>query len=473
VIIMTAVRDDYATLQRRFSYLQAVYRIAESFVSLDSYDRAIERALQNLGMVSGASRAYLFVFNEDEQVMDNTHEWCARGVRPEIENLQGLPLDTFPWWTKKLRNHEVIEVNDVDAMGDEAKAEREILQAQDIKSILVLPVDIEGTVHGFVGLDNVDTNGEWNEETRGYLAVAANMIGMTITKSEHEQRIVRQKERLEAAYEELKSAQARLLQSEKLAGIGQLAAGVAHEINNPVAFVKSNTEHLGDYFATIKDILQLYRSGADREQIQKKEACGKIDFLIEDIEDMVTENREGLQRVTDIVKSLREFAHVDARDQYAFADINEGLRSALVMARNEIKYYADVATEFGDIPQIYCNIGALDQVFLNILVNAAQAIASQQRSDRGRIAVRTAREGDRVICEIEDDGPGISEEVADKLFDPFFTTKDVGKGTGLGLSISYDTVVHKHEGTITVGCGVEGTTVFRIELPIRGDYDNE
>lgn len=465
---MSVTQQQYNALQSRFSFLEAVYRIAESFVSLDSYDKVVDRALQNLGMVSRASRAYLFQFDEEKSVMDNTHEWCNQGVSSEIENLQGLPLDTFPWWTKKLYNHEIIEVHDVDAMGDEAKAEREILQAQDIKSILVLPVDVEGNVRGFVGLDNVDNAGGWDTQTREYLSVAANMVGMAIKRDENERQIVSQKDTLEAAYEELKSTQARLLQSEKLAGIGQLAAGVAHEINNPVAFVKSNMENLTRYFNSMKELFQMYRTGADRASIEKKEKEKKLDFIIDDTDALLDESKEGLVRVTDIVKSLREFAHVDREKKYGHADINAGLKSSLVMARNEIKYYADVTTDLGDIPAVYCNIGELDQVFLNILVNAAQAIASQKRSDRGRITIRTRQEPDRVVCEIEDDGPGISDEARARIFEPFYTTKAVGEGTGLGLSIAYDIIVNHHHGEITAAPAADGRgTCFSIRLPIR------
>ncbi len=266
-------------------------------------------------------------------------------------------------------------------------------------------------------------------------------------------------------YEQLKKTQSRLIQSEKFSGIGQLAAGIAHEINNPVGFVLSNSSTLTRYVARMKQMLEIYRKNVDSQEIREKEKELKIDVVLNDIDELVNENIEGMKRIAEIVQAMKNFARTDQKKERALANINEGIKSALLMARNEIKYHADVKTEFGDVPRIECNIGELNQVFLNILVNAAQAIKQQNRPDRGCIKVRTYAKDTSVFCEISDDGPGIPSDVLPKIFDPFFTTKPVGAGTGLGLSITYDIIVNKHKGDIEAKSTQGNGTTFIIKLP--------
>ncbi|HUU16130.1 MAG TPA: ATP-binding protein [Sedimentisphaerales bacterium] len=176
----------------------------------------------------------------------------------------------------------------------------------------------------------------------------------------------------------------------------------------------------------------------------------QIDFILEDIKRLFDDSREGLDRTIEIIQNLRDFSRIDqpgSRDEY---DLNVGIKATLVVAGNEIKYDADVKTEFSELPLFFCHSGQINQVLLNILINAAQAIKSQERDDRGTITIRTYASDDRVVCEISDDGPGIPPENISKIFDPFFTTKPVGKGTGLGLSVSYGIVVNKHNGELLV-----------------------
>jgi len=286
--------------------------------------------------------------------------------------------------------------------------------------------------------------------------------------------------RLEAAQHELKELQSHLIQSEKLASIGQLAAGVAHEMNTPIGFVACNFETLEKHMKKIVALLELYA-----EVEQTLEAAGgtdgsalvapikefrekmHIDFILKNLGVLFDDSREGLERVTEIIQNLRDFSRVDQPGVFARYSINDGLKATLTVARNAIKYAADVTTEFGDVPDLFCNPGQINQVFLNLLVNAAQAIESQQRQEKGRITIRTYQAEQDIVCEIEDDGPGISPENCRKIFEPFFTTKPAGKGTGMGLSISYDIIVNKHKGRISVESGVGRGTLFTIRLPLR------
>ena len=285
--------------------------------------------------------------------------------------------------------------------------------------------------------------------------------------------------RVEKANRELKEMQLQLVQSEKLASIGQLAAGVAHEMNTPVGFVACNFNTLEGYVKKICSLLEAYDglvqkvetagSGELLQAVQPVQALKaeiRLDFILRDLASLFEDSREGLERVTDIIRNLRDFARADRASDFSSHDINEGIQATLTVARNEIKYDAEVCTEFGDLPQILCNPGQINQVFLNLLINAAQAIRSQARQTKGSITIRTYQTETDVVCEIEDDGPGISAANLRRIFDPFFTTKPPGKGTGLGLSVSYDIVVHKHHGQISVESEENQGAKFTVRLPL-------
>ncbi len=258
----------------------------------------------------------------------------------------------------------------------------------------------------------------------------------------------------------------RLIQSEKLAGIGQLAAGVAHKINNPVGFVLGNSEILVVYFRTIKNLLVFYESTPDESEIFKKRKELDMDYILADIDSLLDDNIKGLQRIIAIVANLKSFARIERSNGKTEADLEESIENTMCIAKNEIKYHADIRTEFGSIGTVWCNIGEINQVLLNLIINAAQAIQEQRRTDRGLITVKTGHVDDNtVFCTITDDGPGIKKEILEKIFDPFFTTKPVGKGTGLGLNIAWDIVVNRHKGEILVDSTIGKETCFTIKLP--------
>lgn len=267
----------------------------------------------------------------------------------------------------------------------------------------------------------------------------------------------------------LSMAQEQLMQSEKLASIGQLAAGVAHEINNPIGYVFSNFETLGTYIARMLDMFKAYEQaeasiGAPEVLAHLRELRTGIDldYLIEDIPVLMAESREGISRVRKIVQDLKDFSRVDANQEWQWASLHAGLDSTLNIVSNEVKYKADVVREYGDIPEIECLPSQLNQVFMNIVVNGAQAITG----GRGRITIRTGAAGDEVWVEIADNGRGIAKEHLVRIFDPFFTTKPIGSGTGLGLSLSYG-IIQKHNGQIEVQSEIGQGTTFRITLPVR------
>ena len=275
-----------------------------------------------------------------------------------------------------------------------------------------------------------------------------------------------ERERQEELIAKLAQAQNQLLQSEKLAAIGQLAAGVAHEINNPIGFVSSNLGTLKRYVVTLLEVQAAYEAAevdlpaARRAIIAELRQRADLEFVREDTSALVQESIEGLQRVTRIVQDLKNFAHVDEAE-VQWADLEQGLDSTLNVAWNEIKYKAEVIKDYGGVPKVECIASQINQVFMNLLVNAAQAI-----QEKGRITLCTRQNGDCVVIEITDTGCGISPEHQKKIFDPFFTTKPVGKGTGLGLSLAYG-IIKKHGGRIDVDSEVGVGTTFRVTLPIR------
>lgn len=286
---------------------------------------------------------------------------------------------------------------------------------------------------------------------------------------------------LEAANKEMRQMQGQLVQNEKLASIGQLAAGVAHEMNTPVGFVASNFVTLRSYVKKFGTILELYHNFAKETKSQQIPGCAekldeientwkslKMDFICEDIENLFEESKEGLERVTSIIQNLRDFSRIDQAEDFVEYDLNSGIKATLIVARNEIKYDADLKTEFCENLPVQCSSGQINQVFLNILVNAAQAIKSQNKEGKGLIEIKTFAQDEWAVCTITDNGPGIPQEVINKIFDPFFTTKPAGKGTGLGLSVSHDIIVNKHKGILEVESEIGKGTKFIIKLPLYG-----
>ncbi|PKL23494.1 MAG: hypothetical protein CVV47_14760 [Spirochaetae bacterium HGW-Spirochaetae-3] len=270
---------------------------------------------------------------------------------------------------------------------------------------------------------------------------------------------------------ELKKTHAVMVQHEKMASIGQLAAGVAHEINNPLGFLKSNHEMLESYIRTLG---ALYAEIRALVPDKLDEIANRYDlaYIQSEIDAIFSESDEGYARIMRIVENLKNFSRSDQGLKFERYDVNAGIESTLVVARNEIKYVADVQLKLGPLPRIMARGNEINQVFLNILVNAAQAIASQKRETRGVIAISTVARADSVLITIKDNGPGILPAIVNKVFDPFFTTKEPGKGTGLGLSISYDIITTKHGGVLSIDSTPGEGSVFSIVLPIEREPDH-
>ncbi|MGV8958929.1 MAG: ATP-binding protein [Stenotrophomonas sp.] len=287
-------------------------------------------------------------------------------------------------------------------------------------------------------------------------------------KEDYERELQQRHAELRQAYLRLNGAQEKLLQSEKMASIGQLAAGVAHEINNPIGYVHSNLGSLQEYLRSLFTVIEAYERAlrapdpkALIPEIDDIRQRFDIDFISRDLPQLMAESREGIERVTRIVRDLKDFSYSGRDESWKLVDLHAGLESTINIIWNELKYKATLERRYGELPMIECLPSELNQVYMNLLLNAGHAIA-----DRGNIIVTTGVDGDEVWVEFEDNGAGISPELRQRIFDPFFTTKPVGSGTGLGLSISYG-IINKHHGRIDLDSTPGEGSRFRIVLPIR------
>lgn len=290
-------------------------------------------------------------------------------------------------------------------------------------------------------------------------------IGATIAGALREWQLLQDKKRMEL---ELKESQARIIQQEKMASIGQLAAGVAHEINNPMGYITSNMNSLWKYTEKLAQFIEIQEQAiekcadeATKASIVELKRQIKIDFIMKDFRELISESLEGSKRVSKIVQDLKSFSRADGNEAIP-SDLNECIKSTLNVVRNEIKYVAELELTLGDISLVVCRPQQISQVVMNLLVNAAHSI-----SDKGFITLTTRQVDNIVEISISDTGCGIAPENLNKIFEPFFTTKEAGKGTGLGLAISQD-IVRKHGGELLVESEPGRGTTFTVTLPVGG-----
>lgn len=316
-------------------------------------------------------------------------------------------------------------------------------------------------------------------DSSGHLTHAVT-VGADITGKREESR--KKQELQDKLVEEMKERERMVIElqlAQKLESVGRLAAGIAHEINTPIQYVGDSVYFLRSAFDDYNSVLDSWQHsidvlpddpvhGAIRLEIAETMKKYDVDYLRTEIPKAFERTSDGVERVANIVKAMKEFAHPDAREQNG-ADLNHAIGTTLLVASNEYKYLAKVHTDFGELPEIVCNIGELNQVFLNLIVNAAHAIQDSGKDiNTGEIKISTAVSGDTAVIRISDNGCGVPAENLSKLYDPFFTTKEVGRGTGQGLAITHSILVDKHGGDISVDSRVGVGTEFTLRIPIGG-----
>lgn len=469
-------------LERRLAFEQIISRMARNFVHLSKAREGINVALEEIGQFSGASRAYIFEFQTNMIYMDNTYEWCDEDVTAEIDHLKNQEIAFFPWWMEKIKSGDVLNIHDVSVLGPEATAERDILEMQGIKSVLVLPLMKRGTLSGFVGFDNVKTVGTWHKEDNAVLSIAAEFFSNVFDRLTSEKELSDAKDELEASLSSLQTMQSQLIQQEHMVAIGQLAAGIAHEINNPLGFVLSNQKTLRQYTFKLMDYAEKSLQNDANTLLSDSERKDAL-YIKEDLDEVFADIDIGLQRVKKIVESLRFFSRIDSVQAFEPYNLKEGIENTLTIIHSRLSESVELELDIDEqLPMVVLHGSKMNQVILNLIVNALDAIADRHQYSGGmlKISAKTVERGNKKEKErfleivIEDNGTGMSDEVKQKIYNPFFTTKPVGKGTGLGMILVYDIVKNLHKGDIIIeselGIGTKITLVLPLNLEVVHAY---
>jgi GAF domain-containing protein len=360
-------------------------------------------------------------------------------------------------------------------------AYRMILEQFEIRAAMIAPIMKGGTLWGLLCVHQCEQSWEWNDLDVQFIKQVAAQLSIALQQAELLAQTREQAEKLEQTLTDLKKAQIQIVQSEKMASLGQLVAGVAHEINNPVNFIHGNLQHADEYTKELLDCAQLYRKHYPDPvpEIQEFLEHTELDFLFDDIPKLFQSMNVGTERIREIVASLRNFSRLDEAEVKK-VNIHEGIDSTLMILQNRLKPTSEssgirIIKEYDDLPMVECYPGQLNQVFMNLLANSIDALEeyNKQRSpeevqaEPSTIRISTMKVDDRTVAiYVSDNGPGMSEETRASLFDPFFTTKPVGKGTGLGLSISYQIVTDKHGGRLSCSTALGEGAEFVIEIPV-------
>lgn len=490
-IVISIVRDISETvkareeMKRRNEYLSMLHETALALINRLDTDDLLAQIVSRAATLAGTEHAFIFLLAADGgtvSVKAGTGV-CAKFIGQRFPAGAGMSAQIVATGRSAV-------INDYREWPQRLSDPRLDM----IEAILGVPLKDKAEVTGIIGFIGLEKGMRFGDDEVRLAEGFANLASLALHNAALYSRLQTELETSRALEEELtaknvdlaetlnrlQETQLQMIQQEKLAGIGQLAAGIAHEINNPLGFVLSNFEVLQKYLARLEEMIGAYRElhrraaaaadGPLREEADRIDVLARrirLDHVVGDLTPLFDETRDGINRVGEIVKALRLFSRVDQQDEYAEYDLNAGIRNTLTVARNEIKYVARVELALDDIPHIEALGGLINQVLLNLIINAAQAIAAKDTGDEGVIRIRSFLDGDSVCCSVEDNGTGIPEEIIQNIFNPFFTTKPVGQGTGLGLSVSYDIVVNKHGGEISVASKAGEGALFTIKLPVR------
>jgi signal transduction histidine kinase len=441
------------------------------------YDQALTRLVHGMRYQG----AHLFLADEARRCL-RAHRMVRADEAPTAAfEARELPLDASSAVGRAATSGEPVVVDDVDAAPD--AVDMPTARALEVRSLVCVPLLAKGRGLGVLTVIAREP-GRFGPADVELIAAVANHVALAIDNAESFRTIeelsrgledkvrVRTEqlrainEELQGAYRELQAAQVQLIQREKMASVGQLVAGVAHELNNPIGFVASNAATLEDFVSRLRRMVEIYRtarlSDADAARAAAAWQDLKVDYALRYLDPMLQGIKEGAERTRKIVRDLRVFARGDD-DVRQPVDLHEELESSLTLLGHLLKDRVVVERKYGDLPAVECVRSQIDQVLLNILANAAQAIQGP-----GAITIETRRENGWAVVAVRDTGPGIAPEVIGRIFDPFFTTKPVGEGSGLGLSISYE-IVKKHGGEIGVDSRPGGGATFTVTLPLAGD----
>ena len=454
--------------QKYFERQNALLKISELGGTLPETE-FIERGLEMLERLTNSQIGFAHFVNDDQETIELL-TWTNSTLKGcHAVHDSHYPIKAAGIWADCVRKKQTVVFNDYPGY----HAKKGLPDGHfPLQRLISVPIIEEGKVRVILGVGNKKTDYD------DYDCMTAQLLGndlWRIIRRMRAEALLKQNltelTRLNARLDEINN---KLLHTEKLAAIGQLAAGVAHEINNPISYVSSNLNSLLGYMNDLLAISSAYDDVEKRlrasmpdvfSQVQTLKADADYSFIIKDVFHLLDESREGLERVRKIVDDLKSFSRAGATG-WQHSCLHDGLESTLNIVWHEIKYKAEIERDYGDLPDVYCIPSQINQVFMNLLTNAAQAIEKH-----GKIVLRSRQEDQFVWIEVEDDGSGISTEVIDHIFEPFYTTKDVGKGTGLGLSLSWG-IVQRHHGKIEVRSTLGRGSTFRVTLPIKPPFDD-
>jgi PAS domain S-box-containing protein len=463
---------------------QAINQLTQAIRSSLDLNTIFSTAVCEIGSLLQVDRAQIVQYLPERKLWLNVSEYRKSKDLPATLGVE-VP-DENNRIASRLKRLEIVRIDDADTCEDEIHK----AYAPDCPGAwLLVPLHFGSKLWGSLGLVRKTRPYQWQESEVELICAVADQVAIAIQQAKlYEQSCtatataITQARQLEQALSTLQRTQTHLVQSEKMSSLGQLVAGVAHEINNPVNFIYANLDHASEYIEDLIGLVELYQQQYPNPSpdIQSEIETIELDFLIEDLPKLLDSMKVGAERICEIVRSLRNFSRL-SEAEIKPVDIHEGLDSTLMILQSRLKAQGkhpeiQVIKEYGNLPKVECYAGQLNQVFMNVLSNAIDAIDEQNqmrsfeeiKANPSKITVRTELFNEhQVAIRIADNGPGMTEQVKQRLFDPFFTTKPVGSGTGLGLSISYQIVVEKHSGQIHCFSELGQGTEFVIQIPLR------
>lgn len=461
------LRQQKDELEDTFSKLKLLTEIGQEITSTLNLDTILNTIYENVNQLMDASVFGIGIYNAETELIDYRLA-IEKGKRYEPYTRSMEDKNQFPVWC--IENKREVFINDVvkDAqhyLKDSVKINLTNASLEDGSkaevpvSLIYIPLLFNNNPIGVLSVQSFKKYA-YNQYHLDILRSLASYITTAIQNASSYSKMTE-------AFEQLKSAQSKLVESEKMASLGVLTAGVAHEINNPVNFITGGIESLQENYADVQELqLKLIRYHSQKgdenlwKEIEDQKQLLKLDSLLPEIDELMNSIRSGAERTAEIVRGLRNFSRLDENDMKK-ANVEEGLDNTLVILNNRLKNKVKITKAYGNVKPIMCYPGQLNQVFMNIIYNAADAI-----KDKGEIIISTKEENDNLYIQIRDNGMGMPEEIRSHIFEPFFTTKPVGKGTGLGLSIAYG-IIEKHKGRIEVESTPGEGTTFSLSLPIQ------
>ncbi len=473
----TQVQDRTLQLQQATDQQRMLFEVVTKMRQSLNLEQIMTTVTQEVRRILKADRVGIYYFDPASNFNDGV--FVSENVAPEFPAAMTVHVHDHCFgeqYAEFYRQGRVSALSDITKAGLE-DCYRSVLEQFAIKASLVAPILKGSTLWGLFCTHHCDQPYEWKESEIEFVRQVSAQVSIALEQADLLSQQQQQSTQLAVALQERQETQSQLIQSEKMSSLGQLVAGVAHEINNPVGFIHGNLVHASDYIQALLRLINLYqeRYGQSDPEIQKLLEEVDLAFITEDLKKVLSSMEIGTQRIRNIVLSLRNFSRLDESEMKA-VDIHEGLDSTLMILQNRMKGNAflpdiQIVKQYDDLPLVECYASQLNQVFMNLLANAIDALSNiESKADvlvPRVITLSTQRCAEnRVKIAIADNGIGMTEALQAKIFDPFYTTKPIGKGTGLGLSISYQIITEKHLGTLQCYSQPGQGTEFNIEIPI-------